>query len=44
MFEKVPQQNATLEALENLTFIVHSVKKRVGIGKSAETSMEGPWS
>jgi hypothetical protein len=44
VFEKVTQSNARYQALDTLTFHVHSVKIPVSFGKKADTSKERPLS
>jgi len=43
-FDKVTQSNARYQALDTLTFHVHSVEMPVGFGKKAETSKGRPLS
>ena len=44
VFDKLTQSNARYQALDTLTFHVHSVGMPVGFGKKAETSKGGPLS
>ena len=44
VFDKVTQSNATYQAVDNLTFHVHSIGMPVGLGKKAEKSKGRPLS